>query len=444
MLYHPHPDRGAEPRPSYSLCVPSPNRLPDSALAFSFSYSLSYKDLPAIFGGGFYAVLSPFKLTLPLGLYDINLVNSASDAVQQEGIILALLTSDGAILASFTESISGFQIFARNDVALGSIVFHVAAGSADYSTSVLVARQGQSAVVLPPHVLSSGVESLDPGPMPSQRSAVHLSPHAKDPSVTDRLLEVDAVARRLAAARAPRKHWPPRPPPGLTAPRAPPKRKPPARPLAYMWAPPPEYEYESEYEFPPPLAPNPPSPASPRENMLALEFHTPPDEFLSRPPPKAPRSPPPKPLPSRATTPSPNLPGPGVTLADTPRNDTARSDPPQIDAVRSEPPRIDAERADPPRASNPPSNSHPSHKPDPALVSGPELLDLTRRSPPQHDSGPAGNGRPSPTGITQIGSGTLTPTSGSASHAVPAGPVGLLASILMGLVCMTLVARAEV
>ncbi|EFJ51970.1 hypothetical protein VOLCADRAFT_87017 [Volvox carteri f. nagariensis] len=147
LFLTPPDDARHSSRPSYSLCVPAPNNHPDFGLSFSWSWSMA--DLPRVFEDGFYAVLKPFPLTLPLGVYDINLLKAVAPRGAME-ITLDLLAGNGTVLASFDDTTTGFYIPAANDITQASLQFYLPAGIGSQSTAVYTVRHMPSAPPLPP------------------------------------------------------------------------------------------------------------------------------------------------------------------------------------------------------------------------------------------------------------------------------------------------------
>ncbi|GIL42998.1 hypothetical protein Vafri_812 [Volvox africanus] len=138
--------------PSYSLCVATPNNHPDFGLSFSWSWS--FADLPPVFNGGFLAILPPFPLTLPLGVYDVNLVEALAPITGAPiGIRLAFLAHNNSVLAEFTESTTGFYVPAVNSIAQGTIEFYLPAGIGNQSAAVYTVRYMPSTPPMPPEPL---------------------------------------------------------------------------------------------------------------------------------------------------------------------------------------------------------------------------------------------------------------------------------------------------
>ncbi|EFJ39289.1 hypothetical protein VOLCADRAFT_101147 [Volvox carteri f. nagariensis] len=135
LLYRTVDGRTSEPWPSYSLCVTKPNNNPDFGIAFSWEWS--FGSLPYSFGRGFHALLPPFDLTLPHGVYDIQLMRAYSpDAEARMGVSFVLLSSSGVELVRFNESVSGYFVPAVNNITRGSMEFYLPAGIADQSAAV--------------------------------------------------------------------------------------------------------------------------------------------------------------------------------------------------------------------------------------------------------------------------------------------------------------------
>ncbi|EFJ52152.1 hypothetical protein VOLCADRAFT_87016 [Volvox carteri f. nagariensis] len=144
LLYRTVDGRTSEPWPSYSLCVTKPNNNPDFGIAFSWEWS--FGSLPYSFGRGFHALLPPFDLTLPHGVYDIQLMRAYSpDAEARMGVSFVLLSSSGVELVRFNESVSGYFVPAVNNITRGSMEFYLPAGIADQSAAVATVRHAPNA-----------------------------------------------------------------------------------------------------------------------------------------------------------------------------------------------------------------------------------------------------------------------------------------------------------
>ena len=150
LLFHTPSGSGLEANPAYSLCTVRPNNEPESGRT-AFSWGWSFAALPPSFTAtGFYALLPPFNLTLPSGMYDIRLTKALSPtALYPMSIRLLLLPDDGGSpIVEVTETVMGFYIPTSSNISRGAIEFYVPPGMEGQSAAVDTVRY--EAPVAPP------------------------------------------------------------------------------------------------------------------------------------------------------------------------------------------------------------------------------------------------------------------------------------------------------
>ncbi|GLI68995.1 hypothetical protein VaNZ11_013532 [Volvox africanus] len=136
LFYHTPFDSSLEPGPTYSICVPRPDHNTNSG-RISFTWSWVLKTLPpSLAGGGFYAQVSPFPVTMRAGAYQLQSTLPAP-AVAHGGdqlpfsIRVLLLDDAEHTVAELTESLKTYYVVPNANTSRAIIECYVPPDIAD-------------------------------------------------------------------------------------------------------------------------------------------------------------------------------------------------------------------------------------------------------------------------------------------------------------------------
>ncbi|GIL42996.1 hypothetical protein Vafri_808 [Volvox africanus] len=168
LFYHTPFDSSLEPGPTYSICVPRPDHNTYSG-HISFTWSWVLKMLPpSLAGGGFYAQVSPFPVTMSAGAY--RLQSTLPAAVVARGgdqlplsIRVLLLDDAEQTVAEFTESLKTYYVVPKANISRAIIEYYVPPGITDLqNVTVDVLRASSRMPESPP----PGAHAASPPPPP--------------------------------------------------------------------------------------------------------------------------------------------------------------------------------------------------------------------------------------------------------------------------------------
>ncbi|GIL99449.1 hypothetical protein Vretimale_4583 [Volvox reticuliferus] len=168
LFYHTPFDSSLEPGPTYSSCVPKPDQNTNTGrISFTWGWVLDTLP-PSLAGGGFYAQVSPFPVTMRAGAYRVRYTLPAA-AVPRGGdqlplsIRVLLLDDADQTVAEFTDSVEAYYVVPDANISRAIIELYVPPGIADLQnvTVDVLRASNRMPASLPPN---ANVASAPPPP----------------------------------------------------------------------------------------------------------------------------------------------------------------------------------------------------------------------------------------------------------------------------------------